>query len=62
MKIIRSTIQSGAYLKAEEKYFLKKRSVNVSNHHLKDLKGEVERGKDRITAMILHTNTESLVK
>lgn len=40
---------------------MKRRSVNISNHYLKALKGEVERGKKRITT-ILHTNTESLVK
>lgn len=60
MKSIRSTIKSGAHLKAEEKYF-SKRTVNISNHYLKALKGEVEGGKDRITAQY-YTQTQSLVK
>lgn len=61
MKSIRSISRSGAHLKDEEKYF-RKRSVNISNHYLKALKGEVERRKDRITATAFHTNAESLVK
>lgn len=41
--------------KAEDLFF-KKRSVNISNHYLKALKGEVERSKDSITATTLEAN------
>lgn len=58
MKSTISTIQSDAHLESWGKIFLKKRSSNISNHYLKALKGEVERSKDRILAM-LDANIES---